>query len=103
MSDARRPLIIWTFRNANRDGKKTLRFELFPASRWSFHYDPVNRTKMFPKPPLTDRRDYWRNMYRIRANGKWMGEKGFKYSFYSIAQAAEMAEKMYMENRDGKE
>ena len=89
MSEQRIPDAVWRFGNALSQGKKTLRIELFKAEQWRAGWRPYKNT-MTPHPPLRDRA-YWSEYYRLRVDGRWHGKPGYKFSFYTLAQAVEIS------------
>lgn len=87
--------IVWRWGNAATHGKKPLRIELFAAEQFKGNWIPHKRT-MHPHPPLRTR-EYWSEYYRLRVDGRWLGHKGYKYSFYTLEQAVKLAERLYRE------
>ncbi|WP_157470286.1 hypothetical protein [Desulfobulbus elongatus] len=95
MSEMRVADIVWKYRNAAREGKKTLKIELYRAEQWRCNWNPYRKT-MTPRPPLRDR-EYWHQYYRLRVDGRWLGRPGFKYAFYTLEQAVAIGEKLSRE------
>jgi hypothetical protein len=93
MSEIRMPDIVLRWGNAAIQGKKPLRIELFLAEQWRGNWNPYKRT-MHPHPPLRTR-EYWQQYYRLRVDGRWLGLKGYKYSFYTLEQALKLAERLH--------
>lgn len=93
MSEQRVPDAVWRFVYAATQGKKQIRIELFRAEQWRTSWRPYKKN-MTPRPPLRDR-EYWSQYYRLRVDGKWYGKDGYKFTFYTMVQAAEIAERMY--------
>jgi len=90
MSEERIADMVWRWENAATQGKKPLRIELYRAEQWRTNWSPYRKT-MHPHPPLRDR-SYWQQYYRLRVDGKWHGESKFKYTFYTLEQAARLAD-----------
>lgn len=91
MSEYRTPAEIWIKRLPEKDGKKpgvfcSLKIELFPAHYWAEHWEPGSDL-FSPKPPLQSeaRKQYWTSRYRIRVNGKWVGDKAKYVTFDKLA------------------
>lgn len=95
MSEERISDIVWRWGNAAKQGKKSLRIELYRAEQWRFNWKPHRRT-MHPHPPLGTR-EYWQQYYRLRVDGRWQGKPGYKYSFYTLEQAVQLAKRIYEE------
>ena len=73
------------------EGKKAsgliaIKIELFPAYFWAEHWEPAS-SLFSPKLPLQSeaRRDYWTSRYRIRVNGKWVGDRAKYVTFDKVA------------------
>jgi hypothetical protein len=95
MSELRIPDIVWRWGNAATEGKKPLRIELFRAEQWQPNWTPYRKT-MHPHPPLLNR-EYWQKYFRLRVDGRWHGQRGYKYSFFTLEQALKIAEQMHGE------
>lgn len=95
MSEERIPDAVWRFGNAAIQGKKPLRIDLFRAEQWKHSWSPYRKT-MFPHPPLRNR-EYWQQYYRLRVDGRWHGKPGYKFTFYTLVQAVELADRLYKE------
>lgn len=96
MSEPRLPDIVWTYRTPIKAGRKPLKIELFQAMQWKYSWNPYSKKKMYPKPPLRDR-SYWEQYYRLRVDGRWYGRKGYTFTFYTMVQALEIAERLFRE------
>ncbi len=92
MSEERTPDAIWRFRVAGRDGKKTIKIELFIAAQWRYSWNPFKRN-MTPRPKHRDN-GYWKRYYRLRINGKWHGRTVRKFTFYTLPEALGIAERL---------
>lgn len=94
MSEFRRPDEIIIHRLPGFAGKKQgencHKYELFDAVHWALDWTPWDKN-YFPAPPLhgLSRRDFWLQMYRVRKDGKWLGDEA-KYRFYSRREIADM-------------
>jgi len=95
MSEYRNPVEVWIRRLPDNDGKKPhkklqQKIELFPAHYWAMAWEPGS-SMFFPKLPLHggERKVFWESNYRIRVNGKWVGEEA-KYRFYHKTQIGQM-------------
>jgi hypothetical protein len=95
MSEERIADVVWRFGNAATQGKKSLRIELFKAEQFRPGWRPHKRN-MHPHPPLRDR-EFWKEHYRLRVDGRWLQLTGYKYSFYTLEQAVNLAERLYRE------
>lgn len=93
MSEIRIADIVWRWGNAATQGKKPLKIELFSAEQFRHSWNPTGRT-MFPHPPLRNR-EYWKQYYRLRVDGRWHGKKGYKYAFFTLEQAVALADRLY--------
>lgn len=97
MSELRMADIVWKWRNAAREGKKPLKIELYKAEQWRRNWNPYQRT-MTPRPPLQSR-EYWDQYYRLRVDGRWLAKPGFKYAFYTLAEAIDIGEQLSKKGR----
>ncbi|MGD9949885.1 MAG: hypothetical protein AB7U29_15600 [Desulfobulbus sp.] len=95
MSEIRMPDIVWRWGNAATEGKKPLRIELFRAELWKSSWNPFKKT-MHPHPPLGSR-EYWQKYFRLRVDGRWHGQDGYKFSFFILEQALRIAEQLHGE------
>lgn len=90
MSEFRRPVEIWSRRLPENEGKKPSGFyskiEIFPSHYWARHWEPGSDL-FHPKMPLQSeaRKEAWETRFRIRVNGKWVGEQA-KYETYTKQQ-----------------
>lgn len=92
MSELRMADIVMKWRFAAKEGKKPLKIELYKAEQWRRNWSPYRKT-MTPSPPLRDR-EYWQQYYRLRVDGRWLGKTGFKYAFYTLAEAVVLGEQL---------
>lgn len=95
MSEERVADAVIKFSNALKQGKKPLKIELFLAEQWRSDWNPYRKT-MHPHPPLR-KREYWQQYYRLRIDGRWHGRKGYKYAFYTLIEAVQLAEQLHRE------
>jgi len=95
MSEERIADAVFQFRIAAKQGKKTLKIELYRAEQWQRNWSPYRKT-MHPRPPLRDRA-YWQQYYRLRVDGRWYGKAGYKYTFFTLVQAVELADRLRTE------
>lgn len=95
MSEIRAADIVLRFGNAAIHGKKSLRIELFSAEQFRNKWNPFKRT-MYPHPPLRNQ-EFWQQYYRMRIDGRWIGrnKKGYKYGFYTLEEALQLAQKLF--------
>jgi len=94
MSERRPSSEIWIKRLPQNEGKKagdfcTLKIELFPARFWALKWEPSS-TLFYPKPSIQSekRSEYWLTRFRVRVNGKWLGDRA-KYVTYTKEQILE--------------
>jgi len=97
MSEIRIPDIVWRWGNAAAQGKKSLRIELYSAEQWRRNWNPYRKT-MHPHPLLRTR-EYWNQYYRLRVDGRWLGKAGYKYTFFTLVQAVELAGRLLAEKK----
>jgi len=78
---------------ATTQGKKLLKIELFSAEQFRCNWNPYSR-KMSPHPQLRNR-EYWQQYYRLRVDGRGLTLNAYKYYFFPLEQAVEIAGKIY--------
>ncbi len=93
MSEVRPVFASWRF--ADIRGKKSLRIELFRAREWRSGYRPIKRNTI-PRPPIRPNmaNAYWNSLYRLRIDGRWHRPGKERYAFYTMQEAAGIAEEM---------
>lgn len=82
MSEIRIADEVLLHRLHNKQGKKSIKYELFKSKQFCHHWTPLKRGAFVPSPPLNTvkRHEFWETMFRVRVNGKWKGDA--KYSLF---------------------
>lgn len=90
--EERLPDRVLILKCAQDEQKSNQILHIFYAQQWRRLYRPGKRN-MMPRPTTRDD-DYWKNHFRVRLNGRWLGGDSCKYHFYTQQQVQAMVANM---------
>lgn len=100
MSEQRPAFPIWKFRSsgASEKGKKPRAFNQIRLYKASSFRSKCAITKRNTYPSQIGVDKYWLGRYRLMVNGRWLARKDKQYCFFTINEAAEVAERLLSQN-----
>lgn len=104
MSDPRQPGIVLIKKLPRKQGKKSVKIELYRAELWAERI--LTSSKSRPKVRIFDPEPYrpYRSSelsgkYRLKVNGKWLRLEGYDYSFVTEELAYDIFRKISWDDK----